>query len=77
MRIISAYSISTNPAMGDASKSSPPLSKRLQALQKEIANILPKRDGAVVTTPEFQQFEKRLQAMTAGAVASKNPRNDH
>lgn len=63
--------------LGDTSKTSPPLSKRLQALQKEMSDILPKRDGSVVTTPEFQQFKNRLQAITTGAVASKNPSNDH
>jgi beta-barrel assembly-enhancing protease len=58
---------------GDSVKSAPdtfsaypPLSERLRALQSEIGNILPKRDGAVVSTPEFQRFKNQLQAMDRG-----------
>jgi predicted Zn-dependent protease len=40
----------------------PPLSKRLKALQKEVVEILPKRDGAITSTPEFQEFRNHLQA---------------
>jgi predicted Zn-dependent protease len=39
----------------------PSVSLRLKALQKEIAKILPKRDGDIVSTPEFQEFKDRLQ----------------
>lgn len=49
----------------------PPLSERLEALQKEIAEILPNRDNNVVTTPEFQQFKNRLRAIKSGDVVSK------
>ena len=55
----------------------PPLPKRLQALQKEIADILPNRDGAVVSTPEFQQFKDRLQVIKSEDPAPKNPGKDH
>ncbi|MBZ5570036.1 MAG: M48 family metalloprotease, partial [Acidobacteriia bacterium] len=34
----------------------PPLPQRLKALREEISNLLPKRDGAVVSTPEFEDF---------------------
>jgi predicted Zn-dependent protease len=53
----------------------PPLPKRLEALQKEIAAILPKRDGATVSTPEFQRFKNRLQVIKPEGAASKNPGN--
>ncbi|HXZ11194.1 MAG TPA: M48 family metalloprotease [Candidatus Sulfotelmatobacter sp.] len=38
----------------------PPLPKRLRALQKEIAGIMPTREGAITTTPEFQEFRVAL-----------------
>ena len=40
----------------------PPTSERLQALQKETSEILPKRDGEIVSTPEFQEFSQRLRS---------------
>lgn len=59
--------------VGETSKTSPPIPKRLQALQKEIAEILPKRSQNIVTTPDFQQFKNRLQAMTQQGFAPKGP----
>lgn len=50
----------------------PPLPERLRALQDEIAHILPNRNGAIVNTPEFQQFKNRLGTMKSEDVASKN-----
>lgn len=38
----------------------PPISERLEALQEEISDILPKRDGAVTNTPEFTGFREHL-----------------
>ena len=38
----------------------PPVSERLKALQEEISEILPKRDGAVTNTPEFAVFREHL-----------------
>ena len=40
----------------------PPTSERLQALQKEITELLPKRDGEIISTPEFQEFSQRLRS---------------
>jgi predicted Zn-dependent protease len=53
----------------------PPLAQRLQALQKEIAEILPKHDGAVISTNEFQEFKNHLQAMKPERVAPQNISN--
>ncbi len=44
----------------------PPLDERLAALQNEISNILPLRDGAIVSTAEFDAFKERLPAQKAG-----------
>jgi predicted Zn-dependent protease len=41
----------------------PPLSKRLAALQKEIADILPKRAVMVPLTPEFAEFQEHLRSL--------------
>jgi len=59
--------------VGETSKTFPPIPKRLKELQKEIAEILPKRDENIVTTPEFQQFKSRLQALAPQGVASRPP----
>lgn len=59
--------------VGDPSKTAPPIPKRLKALQKEIAEILPKRDHNIVTTPEFQQFKNRLQALTQQSATPTGP----
>lgn len=52
---------------------SPPLADRIQAMRKEIAEILPKRDGAVVSTPEFKDFQERIRAWKPGLSESKQP----
>ncbi len=44
----------------------PPLDERLAALQNEISNILPLRDGAIVSTAEFDAFKERLPAQKSG-----------
>jgi hypothetical protein len=38
------------------------LEERLHALQNEISEILPLRDGATVSTSEFDAFLERLRA---------------
>jgi predicted Zn-dependent protease len=65
--------------VGDANKNVPeafsvfpPLAQRLQALKKEIAEILPKRDGGVISTNEFQEFKNHLQAMKPESAAPQN-----
>ncbi len=44
----------------------PPLDERLAALHNEISNILPSRDGAIVSTAEFDAFKERLPAQKSG-----------
>lgn len=44
-------------------RSYPPLDERLAALRSEISKILPPRDGATVSTPEFDVFQDRLRAL--------------
>jgi predicted Zn-dependent protease len=39
----------------------PPTLDRLNALHKEITDLLPKRDGEIVSTPEFEKFKERLR----------------
>jgi hypothetical protein len=41
----------------------PPLPERLESMNKEIARILPKQDGAIITTAEFQLVQDRLRAL--------------
>ena len=50
----------------------PTLTERLRALQHEIADILPKRDEAILTTREFQQFKERLRNTKSEGVVSRN-----
>ena len=44
----------------------PPLDERLAALRSEISEILPPRDQAIISTPEFDAFKERLHAQTSG-----------
>jgi predicted Zn-dependent protease len=41
----------------------PPLGERLAALRSEISTILPPRNGATVSTPEFDAFIDRLRTL--------------
>ncbi len=49
----------------------PPLDERLAALQNEISNILPARDGAIVSTAEFDAFKERLPAQKSEGPVPK------
>jgi len=51
------------PDIPKAFSTYPPLPERIQALQKEIAEILPERDNAIVSTSAFQEFQDRLQSL--------------
>jgi beta-barrel assembly-enhancing protease len=50
----------------------PPLPERLQHLNKEIATILPQRDGAIVSTSEFQEIKERLRVWNLQKVLNPN-----
>jgi hypothetical protein len=51
----------TSRASAQAFSPFPPTSDRLKALHQEIADLLPKQDGQVVSTPEFEEFKERLR----------------
>jgi len=54
----------------------PPLSERLQRLNKETASILPQRDGAIVSTSEFQEVKERLCEWNLRKVLNQRPETD-
>jgi predicted Zn-dependent protease len=62
----------TNKNVPDTLSEYPPLPQRLQALQKEIADILPQRDGSVTSTQEFEEFKKHLQAVKPESATTQN-----
>jgi beta-barrel assembly-enhancing protease len=49
-----------------------PLTERMKALRKEIDDYLPARPGAVVSTPEFDQFIGRLQQIVPQESVPQN-----
>jgi predicted Zn-dependent protease len=49
----------------------PPLNERLADLQNEITNILPPRDGAIVSTAEFDAIKERLLALKSEGPVPK------
>jgi predicted Zn-dependent protease len=52
----------------------PPTPDRIEAIQKEIATILPAREQYVVTTSEFDVIKHRLQMINANQkINNKNP----
>ncbi len=52
----------------------PPTPDRIEAIQKEIATILPARDQYIVTTSEFDTVKHRLQLIEANVkVKNNNP----
>ena len=56
----------------------PPAPERVKDMRKEIAKILPHRDGAIVTTPEFQEIQEHLRARKAkqGLSPEHDPATD-
>ncbi len=55
----------------------PPVGERLKAMRKEMAEILPKRSDAIVSTPEFKDFQERVRAWKPGHSESKQPDEKH
>ncbi|HXW99679.1 MAG TPA: hypothetical protein VEJ00_00580, partial [Candidatus Acidoferrales bacterium] len=51
----------------------PLLPERLKALTNEIAEILPKRSGAIVLTLEFNQFQEHLRGLEPPKPEPKKP----
>ena len=52
----------------------PPTPDRIEAIQKEIATILPARDQYIVTTSEFDTVKARMQMINANIkVKDNNP----
>jgi predicted Zn-dependent protease len=47
--------------LSDSLSPFPPVSRRLKALRREIAEILPRRGEGTVSTSAFEEFEERLQ----------------
>ena len=62
------------PLPGQASvafSSFPPTVERVKALEKEVSEILPKRDGAVTDTPEFVRFHEHLLTLAPPKPATR------
>jgi predicted Zn-dependent protease len=59
--------------VAQAFSSFPPLTKRLDALQKEINDILPKQDGAVTNTENFEAFRRHLLELPPPKPSPKQP----
>ena len=51
----------------------PPTPDRLKALDKEIADLLPSRQGDIVSTPEFENFKQALRAWAPKATVGVKP----
>jgi predicted Zn-dependent protease len=52
----------------------PPLEDRMKMLRQEADDILPKRPGDVVTTPEFDSFMEHLRQITPPSEKDVQPR---
>jgi predicted Zn-dependent protease len=52
----------------------PPVPERVENMKKEIAKILPPRDGAIVSSPEFQEVKEhlRLRKLNEGSAPNGN-----
>jgi hypothetical protein len=55
----------------------PPKAQRLRLLQKEIAEILPSRDGAIVSTAEFRKFKDRIAARNSEIVSPEGTKKSN
>jgi predicted Zn-dependent protease len=53
----------------------PPTPDRVKALRKEIADLLPKRDGEIGSTPEFEGFKERLRSWKPKPVSTPTVAN--
>jgi predicted Zn-dependent protease len=53
--------------------SHPPTPDRIEAVQKEIATILPARDQYIVTTSEFDSVKQRLQSIESNMKVKDSP----
>src|ERR1017187_6399968 len=51
----------------------PPTPDRIEAVQKEIATILPARDQYIVTTSEFDSVKQRLQLIESNVKVKDSP----
>lgn len=51
----------------------PPIGERLEILKKEISDILPNRDQAVTSTPEFTAFQGRIRSLPNPPPVSPEP----
>ena len=60
--------------LSEAFPSLAPLSPRVQALQTEIDTILPKRADAVISSPEFADFQQRLRGLPSLPRVDSGPR---
>jgi predicted Zn-dependent protease len=49
-------------ASAEAFSPFPPTSDRVKLLREEVVELLPRRTGAVVSTPKFEQFKQLLLA---------------
>ena len=66
-----------NKTVPDTFREYPPLVQRLQALDQEIAQILPRRNGAITSTKEFQEFKDSLQTIKHEIATPQNSSKDH
>jgi len=66
-----AWPASTTTA--HAFSSFPPRTERLDALQKEIKEVLPKQSGAVTDTETFEAFRKRLLGLPPPKPSPRQP----
>lgn len=67
----------TSKAVPQTFSEDPPLVQRLQALQKEIGENMPKRDRAVISTNEFQEFKNRLKDLKSEGATPQIPNEDN
>ena len=61
------------PGTSKAFSAFPPLSERLEALRKEIQQILPKQNAGVTNTESFVRFREHLLTLPAPKPVPKNP----